>query len=207
MTYGSAPGTRRTAYASPLADGNVPLMCRDCPILAYIGVTLYYKDVKRSGRRDPKMTNAKMYFIEQELASYVDGYRDDYDLDAMFDAMKDDGLVVWDGDNYTFADGADFDIVDYLQRFDVSGKPSDREPWSKVGDDPDGHGIYERDDIDTVHRCRLVHEQGSVSLWELSFWAYGTPFGTTVSAIDDRTAVAAAEAEIRGFLSPEPWRM
>lgn len=66
--------------------------------------------------------NAKMYFIEQELASYVSGYRDDYDLDAMFDAMKDEGLVVWDGDNYEFADGADFDIVDYLQRFDVSGK-------------------------------------------------------------------------------------
>lgn len=66
--------------------------------------------------------NAKMYFIEQELASYVDGYRDDYDLDAMFDAMKDDGLVVWDGDNYAFADDADFDIADYLQRFDVSGK-------------------------------------------------------------------------------------
>ncbi len=40
----------------------------------------------------------------------------------MFDAMEDDGLVVWDGDNYTFAGGADFDIVDYLQRFDVSGK-------------------------------------------------------------------------------------
>ena len=66
--------------------------------------------------------NAKMYFIEQELASYVSGYRDDYDLDAMFDAMKDEGLVVWDGDNYEFADGAAFDIVDYLQRFDVSGK-------------------------------------------------------------------------------------
>ena len=66
--------------------------------------------------------NAKMYFIEQELASYVSGYRDDYDLDAMFYAMKDEGLVVWDGDNYEFADGADFDIVDYLQRFDVSGK-------------------------------------------------------------------------------------
>lgn len=66
--------------------------------------------------------NAKMYFIEQELASYVSGYRDDYDLDAMFDAMKDDGLVVWDGDDYAFADDADFDIVDYLQRFDVSGK-------------------------------------------------------------------------------------
>ena len=100
----------------------MPLMCRCAPILASIGVTLYYKDAKRSGRRDPKMTNAKMYFIEQELASYVSGYRDDYDLDGMFDAMEDEGLVVWDGDNYTFADGADFDIVDYLQRFDVSGK-------------------------------------------------------------------------------------
>lgn len=107
---------------APLAASFVPLACRGCPILAYIGMTLYSEGVKRSGRRDPKMTNAKMYFIEQELASYVSGYRDDYDLDAMFDAMEDDGLVVWDGDNYTFADGADFDIVDYLQRFDVSGK-------------------------------------------------------------------------------------
>ena len=114
-----ALGTRKSA---PLAASFVPLACRDCPILASIGVTLYYKDAKRDEGKEPTMTNAKMYFIEQELASYVSGYRNDYDLDGMFDAMEDDGLVVWDGDNYTFVDGADFDIVDYLQRFDVSGK-------------------------------------------------------------------------------------
>ena len=114
-----ALGTRKSA---PLAASFVPLACRVTPILASMGVSLYYKDVKRDEGKELTMTNAKMYFIEQELASYVSGYRDDYDLDGMFDAMEDDGLVVWDGDNYTFADGADFDIVDYLQRFDVSGK-------------------------------------------------------------------------------------
>ena len=121
MAWAAIWDARGTRMRAPFAAIFMSLACRDCPILAYIGVLLYSENVKREhARRGTTMTTAKQQAWKNDIIERMDA-----SLEEVFSDAKRSGL-------------------------------SEDEAYALV------------------------------------------------SAIDDRTAVAAAEAEIRSFLSPDP---
>lgn len=65
------------------------------------------------------MTDAKQEFIDLNLIGYAGDFVSDYDLDAIFDALLDDGAIRWNGDSYAFSSpDEDIDLGSYFERFD-----------------------------------------------------------------------------------------
>lgn len=123
---------------APFAAIFVPFACRDCPILAYIGVLLYSEYVKREhARRGTTITTAKQQAWKNDIIERMDA-----SLSEIFSDAKRSGLS--EDEAYALVSAIARGIAHFTDGFDASKtigalgytkrlSPVDVESYAKMG--------------------------------------------------------------------------
>lgn len=91
MAWAAIWDARGTRMRAPFAAIFMSLACRDCPILAYIGVLLYSENVKREhARRGTTMTTAKQQAWKNDIIERMDASLEEVFSDAKRSGLSED---------------------------------------------------------------------------------------------------------------------